>query len=382
MRVFYWSPHISEVATIYAVINSTKSLNKYSKKFKPTILNAVGEWDQYRQEIEKEGINIINLLPFSIYSKLPRYTFFKSRMSYVIIFLISLLPLYRILKKEKPEYMMCHLISSLPLFLFNMFNFDTKLILRISGLPKLNFIRKKYWQISEKNIYKIFCPTLYTRDKLSNDKIFSNKKLFFLPDPIVEIKKYITRKKQSNYLHNKNEKLIIGIGRLTKQKNFTFLIKCFAAIKQEFRNENYKLIIIGEGEEREKLHELILKLNLNKYVRLVGYKKNVYEYLKFANCFILSSLWEDPGFVLIESALSSTPIISSDCTSGPIELLRHLENGLLFKSNNIESFMKTFIKFREMDSNLLKNCLYNAKKLSKQYTIFSHHNYLSRLLNT
>ena len=175
--------------------------------------------------------------------------------------------------------------------------------------------------------------------------------------------------------------MIIGIGRLTKQKNFTFLIKCFAAIKQEFRNENYKLIIIGEGEKREELHELILKLNLNKHVRLVGYKKNVYEYLKFANCFILSSLWEDPGFVLIESALSSTPIISSDCTSGPIELLRHLENGLLFKSNNIESFMKTFIKFREMDSDLLKNCLYNAKKLSKKYTIFSHQNYLSRLLN-
>ena len=44
--------------------------------------------------------------------------------------------------------------------------------------------------------------------------------------------------------------------------------------------------------------------------------------------------------------------------------------------------MKTFIKFREMDSNLLKNCLYNAKKLAKKYTLFSHHNYLSRLLNT
>jgi len=382
MRVFYWSPHISEVATIYAVINSTKALNKYSKKFKPTILNAVGEWDQYRHEIEKEGIKVINLLPFSIYNKLPRYTFFKSRLSYVIIFLISLLPLYRILKKEKPEFLMCHLISSLPIFLFNMFNFDTKLILRISGLPKLNFIRKKYWQISAKNIHKIFCPTLYTRNKLFNDKIFSNKKLFFVPDPIVEIKKYLTKKKQNNYSHNKNEKLIIGIGRLTKQKNFTFLIKCFAVIKQEFRNENYKLIIIGEGEEREELCKLILKLNLSKHVSLVGYKKNVYEYLKFANCFILSSLWEDPGFVLIESALSSTPIISSDCTSGPIELLRHLENGLLFKSNNIDSFMKTFIKFREMDSNLLKNCLYNAKKLAKKYTLFSHHNYLSRLLNT
>ena len=53
---------------------------------------------------------------------------------------ISIFPLFKILKKTKPDYLIIHLLTSIPLLLFNLFNFDTKLILRISGFPKLNFL--------------------------------------------------------------------------------------------------------------------------------------------------------------------------------------------------------------------------------------------------
>ena len=382
MKIFYWSPHISEVATIYAVINSAKSLKRYSKTINPIIINAVGEWNDYLTELEKENIEIINLLPFSIYNKLPRYNYIKSRFSYFLIFLISLFPLFNLLRKEKPEYLMCHLISSLPIFLFNIFNFKTKLILRISGLPKLNFIRKIYWKISSKNIYKIFCPTNFTKKKLVEENIFSNEKLNFLPDPILEIKKYMKKKNHDNDLPYNKEKIILGIGRLTKQKNFSFLIECFSKIKNKFKSENYKLVIVGEGEERNKLLKLIKNLNLEKEVMLVGYEENVYKYLKIAECFVLSSLWEDPGFVLIESFISSTPVISSNCESGPIDLIYHLKNGLIFESNNHNSFLKTFDEFKSLNTDLLKKIRLNGKKMSKKYTIFSHFNYLNDLLSS
>ena len=113
MKIFYWSPHISEVATIYAVINSAKSLKKYSQNKEPVIINAVGEWDEYREELVRSNIEIINLLPFKFYKYLPRYSFIKSRFTYLLIFLISFFPLVLLIKKKKPKYLISHLISSL-----------------------------------------------------------------------------------------------------------------------------------------------------------------------------------------------------------------------------------------------------------------------------
>ena len=143
---------------MYAVINSAKSLKKYSNYKKPTIINAVGEWDDYRKELNQLNIEIIDLLPFKFYKNLPRYSFFKSRLSYTLIFLISLFPLIFLIKKKKTEYLISHLISSLPIFIFKVCNFKTKLILRISGLPRLNILRKNFWKISSNKIYRIFSP--------------------------------------------------------------------------------------------------------------------------------------------------------------------------------------------------------------------------------
>ena len=88
-------------------------------------------------------MSIINLGP-KYFNLLPKEGFFSSRFSYLVIFFLSFVPLLSLLKKNKPDYIIIHLISSLPLFLLNCFNFKTKFILRISGFPKLTFLRKFY----------------------------------------------------------------------------------------------------------------------------------------------------------------------------------------------------------------------------------------------
>ena len=71
---------------------------------------------------------------------------------------------------------------------------------------------------------------------------------------------------------------------------------------------------------------------------MLGYKKNIHNLLKSCYCFILSSLWEDPGFVLIEAAANNAIIISSDCKSGPKEILDNGKGGFLFNSNNFQVY--------------------------------------------
>jgi len=373
MKIFYWCPFISKVATVKAVINSADSLVKYSKdKLKPFILNAAGEWDSEIKIISEKKIGIINLPNKLNYNTLPRFGFIRSRITYILIFLNSFFPLYKILKKEKPEYLIIHLVSSLPLILLFLFKFETKFILRISGLPKLNIFRKFLWNLITKKIYLVTSPTRGTIENLEENQMFYGK-LKFLPDPIIDLKSFGILKKEKTDIHKEfsKDKSILSIGRLTKQKNFSFLIKCFKKILN--KHENLNLFIIGEGELKKDLEELINKENLNEKVFLLGFKDNVYKYLNNCKCFILSSFWEDPGFVLIEAGIANATIISSNCPNGPVEILESGKNGYLFKSNNEKDFYIKFDDFINSDMETIMKKKLNLKKNIKIYTKFYHY---------
>ena len=92
------------------------------------------------------------------------------------------------------------------------------------------------------------------------------------------------------------------------------------------------MILLGEGEQKQILKEEAKKLTIQDKISFLGYQKNVYKYLLNADCFLLTSLWEDPGFVILEAALSNTVIISSDCPNGPNEILSNGKSGFLFKN--------------------------------------------------
>ena len=174
MKVFYWAPFFTEIATISAVINSAKSLLRYPKnnKYSVSIINAIGEWDEYQTTINK-NINFKNLSKKNYVKKIPKGGFLKSRFSYLFIFAISFFKLLKLINSEKPDFLIIHLITSLPIFSSIFFNKKTKIILRISGLPKLNFLRFYFWKFFSKNIYKVTCPTKSTYQYISQKNIFS-----------------------------------------------------------------------------------------------------------------------------------------------------------------------------------------------------------------
>ena len=88
-KIFYWAPFIDQIATIKAVINSAHSLKKFSKNKVPYILDAFGEWLPYYKEINDKKVNIIKLYKYNIKKFLPKGGFFKSRISYIVIFLFN-----------------------------------------------------------------------------------------------------------------------------------------------------------------------------------------------------------------------------------------------------------------------------------------------------
>ena len=379
MKVFYWSPFFSEIATISAVINSAKSLLKYPKnnKYSVSIINAIGEWDEYQKFIDK-NISLKKLTKKNYVKKMPKGGFLKSRFSYLFIFFTSLFKLLKLINSEKPDYLIIHLITSLPIFASMFFNKKTKIILRISGLPKLNLLRFYFWKFFANKISKITCPTKSTYEYILKMNIFKNDKIFILRDPVVNINDFKIKKKEK--IENKiflNKKILISVGRLTKQKNFAFLISSFQKILLKY--PDYILVILGEGEQRKMLENLIINLKIRDKVHILGYQKNIYKFLNVSQCFILSSLWEDPGFVLIEAALSNINIISSDCPNGPKEIMP--KNSLLFSNNDENDFLDKFEKFQNLSAEELFINKINTKKNIKKFTLYQHFKNLDNILN-
>lgn len=112
--------------------------------------------------------------------------------------------------------------------------------------------------------------------------------------------------------------VILGVGRLTAAKDYPTLIRAFALVRKE---RPARLMILGEGEERPKLEAIVRDMGLERDVALPGFVENPYKYMRRAGVFVLSSSWEGFGNVLVEAMAVGTPVVSTDCPSGPAEIL-------------------------------------------------------------
>jgi glycosyltransferase involved in cell wall biosynthesis len=120
--------------------------------------------------------------------------------------------------------------------------------------------------------------------------------------------------------------VILGVGRLTRQKDFATLVRAFAEVR---RCRTARLIILGEGEDRAALEALAAQLGLASDVALPGFPENALAYMAKAAVFVLSSAWEGLPTVLIEALAAGTRVVSTDCPSGPREILQDGRLGTL-----------------------------------------------------
>ena len=375
IKIYYWCPYLSHVATIDNVIKSARSLIRYGKSYQVSLLETMGEWQFVKNRLFDDNIEIVKLN--SVNFKTHKEGYFKSRFYLIYLFILNFFPLVNLLKNKKPDYLIVHLLTSLPLLILFIFKLNTKFILRISGLPKLNIFRKILWKLVSHKIYLVTCPSEETLNYMKKMNIFDNNKLILLYDPIINVSAINKKKKFNDRIYPSS--FFLNIGRLTNQKNQKLLIDAFSILKK--KNKNLFLIIIGEGENRSNLINKIKKLNLQKNIFLLGFKDNVFPYIKKARAVIISSLWEDPGAVMIEAAFCNTPIISSNCPNGPNEFILNNQGGYLFKNNNhysLENSLNLFLN--ETQKQIYEKKIF-AKKKTKNYTIYNHFKLLNRILD-
>lgn len=173
---------------------------------------------------------------------------------------------------------------------------------------------------------------------------------------------------REEYKLNKYSKIILGIGNLKKQKDFVTLIEAFNLLENK---SNYGLFIIGEGFEKDRLFAQIKKLKLQNNVFLIGQSLEIYSWLKNADLFVNSSTYDGLPLVIIEALLCGVPVVSTDCISGPAEILDHGKYGKLVQ---IKDYKKLSEQMElSLSSTIRKEILikrgndFNIDKISRQY---------------
>ncbi len=128
--------------------------------------------------------------------------------------------------------------------------------------------------------------------------------------------------------------VVLSLGRLVPQKDFGTLIESFARVR---RTRSARLMILGEGRERERLEASIQRLGLHNDVQLPGWVVNPYPFIRRSDVFVLSSKWEGLPTVLIEALFCGVPVVSTDCPSGPREILDNGRYGRLVPIGHVEA---------------------------------------------
>ncbi len=378
MNILIWSPFLQKVGTTSNVYNLINAMTKYSNQELDSIdlINVFGEWDEY--DFDNNKVNKIRLIRSNFFKRFKKDGFLRSRLSTFFIVIFSIFPLIRILKKKNYDFFFIHLITVLPILLAKFFKNKPKLLLHISGFPKLTFLRSFYWKNNQKYIYKVICPSYETQNLLIDKKIFDKKKLTVIKDPHISPSRIIKMKKIPKVKDLEPNNNIIAIGRLTKQKNYIFLLEVFK--KLLIIENDLRLIIIGDGEDKELIENKIKSLGIKDNVRLEGFQKNIYNYLKNAKCYFSTSLWEGPDLAMLDAAFSNVPIICSDCKSGRKEFIDNNNRGYIFKTNDKNSALKTFEIFLKDEKNEIKKKLLQAKREVKNFTKIKYYLELKKVL--
>lgn len=212
----------------------------------------------------------------------------------------------------------------------------TKLIFREVSTPSKNmklqgfskFVLKSLVNYSYPMADRVVCVSNGVLEDFREYYGYQQPNLVTIYNPVIDDSYFV--KLQAPVTHRffePNLKVIMAVGRLTEAKNFANLIRSFAELHQQ--QPNTRLIILGEGELRQELEHLRADLGLHDVVDLSGFDANPYAYFKHAELFVLSSNWEGLPGVLIQALASKIKVVSTDCPSGPMEILDKAKFGLL-----------------------------------------------------
>lgn len=213
--------------------------------------------------------------------------------------------------------------------------------------------------------------SVYNRTRLSKDKIST----IYNPVQVELIKKKGAEPINHNWFNNDDIDVVLSGGRHESQKGFDTLLESFRILSED----NHRLVIFGTGSETKKLELFAEELGISDRVLFTGFVENPYQYMSAADVFVLSSRYEGFGLVLVEAMACGCPVVSTNCNSGPSEILKNGKYGLLVPVGDTKSLAQAieYALKNPLDSDIL---IQRAFDFSEKNIIDNYNMLFNRIL--
>lgn len=338
ISVSFFLPNLDGGGAERAMLHLASGMAKRGIKTDLILAKAEGE---YLEKVPSE-VRLINLN-----SRIP-VIFWKT------------LALRRYLQQEQPTYLLSALdILSAATWAKNLAGVPTKVIMCVQTNLSQQFkndtgIMSKIRPLLVKQWYPLADGTIAASQGVAEDVSQISgipvKNIDVIYNPVVMPELFHKAKEPINHpwFAPGEPPVILGVGRLVPQKDFPTLIKAFAIVRKEI---SAKLMILGEGEKRPELEALVRELGLENDVDMPGFKDNPYTYMAKATLFVLSSAWEGFGNVVAEAMAVGTPVVSTNCPSGPAEILVNGKYGNLVSVGDVDGLANAILETLKTPTN-------------------------------
>lgn len=220
---------------------------------------------------------------------------------------------------------------------------------------------------------KIVALSKGVKDDLVYNFNIDNKKIRIIYNPVdIAYINMLKDEKVDDLDFGDSGKTIISVGRLEEQKDFFTLIKAFKLVLESI---DAKLIILGKGSLEAELMKLCIDLGIEDKVTFYGFTNNPYKYVKKSDLFVLTSKWEGFGHVIVEAMAVGTPVVVTNCKSGPYEIIKDDEFGLLTEVGNQREIASSIVRLLQdgkmqleySEKGIQRANDFNSEKIVREY---------------
>jgi glycosyltransferase involved in cell wall biosynthesis len=293
---------------------------------------------------------------------------------------IAALPgLVRYLKKHKPKALYATIMNAnvIAAFAGRLAQGDTKIVLRESNAPitspKKSVARWATYKIAP-FAYRMSQGIIAVSEGVAQELVAMDRdmtgRIHVVPTPVVSDNLLALAQEPVDHpwMVNRDRPVLVSAGRLERHKGFMTLLRAFARLREKLEA---RLIVLGDGSMREKLEAELVRLGIKDDVELVGFKKNPFRFMKQADLFVLASEYEGLPNVLVQAMALGTRIVSTDCRTGPAEILCNGKFGRLVPVGDEELLAKamqeSLQKPRESAGQIYALERYGASKATADY---------------
>ena len=325
-NIIFFCPSIEEGGVEKNLINIC---NGFQKKHKISLITA----NKNKKKFFEKKINFIS----------PKTDFFNNKSRIIK----SIYCIYLLLKNYKKKNIIVSFQSNiLAIIMSKILNY--KVIIRSNQSPNnyaKNIIKRSVMSFFYKKADKIIVNSNEFKNEFKKFFNLQSVPIYNLIEKTSNLKKLSKKPIYNNFFSNSKKIInILSVGRLVPQKNQITILKALNLIKNK---KKFKFYLIGKGSEYYNLQKFINENKLNNHIKILNFKDNIYPYYKKADVFVLSSLYEGLPNTLIEALTFGLPIISTNCKTGPKEILNKEKYGKLFKIKDHTTLSKLILKSKK-----------------------------------